>query len=242
MVDLVSKMHNHWDGFRKTSVGRLRHWYTLSNWVLQPTVEVPSSVIELGLGFSWEILEERAHWKVELQHPFISFSSPNYITEASSRSVIDCFNFNDNDDLKKLNGTRQVWEFIIPAPPCLAQLNFLNEMGMRIILNKWGRVGMGATRPVAIPKHNNPSFPILYKTLIYPFAFYGLDIVSTWWSKAIKLFDIILELKTDCFVVGVTIIYIYIYIYMLTLAWLSWERTIGLLWMRLTSLHLLSLF
>ena len=36
---------------------------------------------------------------------------------------------------------------------------------------------MGATRPVAIPKHNNPSFPILYKTLIYPFAFYGLDIV-----------------------------------------------------------------
>ena len=97
---------------------------------------------------------------------------------------------------------------------------------------KTGQSWDGATRPIAIPKHNNHSFPILYKALIYPFAFYGLDIVSTWWSKAIKLFDIILELKTDCFVVGVTIIYIYIY--MLTLAWLSawlsWERTIGLLW------------
>ena len=27
-----------------------------------------------------------------------------------------------------------------------ASFNFLNEMGMRIILNKWGGVGMGATR------------------------------------------------------------------------------------------------
>ena len=177
MVDLVSKMHSHRDGLRKTNVGRLWCWYSLSNWVLRPIVKVPSSIIELGQGFSWEMLEERAHWKVELQHPFISSSSPNYITEASPRSVIDCFNFNDNDDLKKLNGARQVWEFIIPVPPYLTQFNFLNKMGMRIILNKRDRVGMGTTRPVAIPKHNNHSFPILYKTLIYPFAFYGLDIV-----------------------------------------------------------------
>ncbi|KAJ9709695.1 hypothetical protein PVL29_001261 [Vitis rotundifolia] len=33
-----------------------------------------------------------------LQHPFISFSSPNYITEAFLRSVLNYFNFNDDDD------------------------------------------------------------------------------------------------------------------------------------------------
>ena len=39
-----------------------------------------------------------------LQHPFISSSSPNYITEASPRSVLDCFNFSDDDDEEtKLN-------------------------------------------------------------------------------------------------------------------------------------------
>ena len=38
----------------------------------------------------------------------------------------------------------------IPAP-----FNFLNGTGMKIILNKWNRVGMRAIRPVAIPKFNN---------------------------------------------------------------------------------------
>ena len=29
--------------------------------------------------------------------------------------------------------------------------NFLNGLGMGIILNKWDRVGMGATRPEPVP-------------------------------------------------------------------------------------------
>ncbi|KAJ9678982.1 hypothetical protein PVL29_021027 [Vitis rotundifolia] len=37
--------------------------------------------------------EPTERWSCDqlLQHPFISSSSPNYITEASSRSVLDCF-------------------------------------------------------------------------------------------------------------------------------------------------------
>ena len=52
---------------------------------------------------------------------------------------------------KKLNRAGRVWEIPKPAPPRLAPFNFLNGTGMRIIFYKRGGVGMGATRPVAIP-------------------------------------------------------------------------------------------
>ena len=76
MVDLVSGMHNHRDGLWKTSVGRLRRWYSLSNWVIWRAAEVPNSIIGLGSRFSWEMLEEIAHWKVELQ---LAVATPIYI-------------------------------------------------------------------------------------------------------------------------------------------------------------------
>ena len=123
MVDLVFGMHSHWDGLQKTNVGRLRRWYSFSNWVLRRAAKVPSSIIGLGLRFSQEMLEERAHWKVELWSatatPIYIIFIPNYITEASSRSVLDCFNFSDDDDLKKLNGAGWVWLIPITAPPRL---------------------------------------------------------------------------------------------------------------------------
>ena len=36
-------------------------------------------------------------------------------------------------------------------PPRPAPFNFLNRMGMGIVLNKWGGVGMEATRPKPTP-------------------------------------------------------------------------------------------
>ena len=52
---------------------------------------------------------------------------------------------------KKLNGAGRVWEIPNPAPPCPAPFNFLNGTGMRIIFNKRGGVGMGATRSEPAP-------------------------------------------------------------------------------------------
>ena len=40
-----------------------------------------------------------------------------------------------------------VWEFLIPTSPGPVSFNFLNGTGMRIILNKRGKVRMRATRP-----------------------------------------------------------------------------------------------
>ena len=41
-----------------------------------------------------------------------------------------------------------------------APFNFLNGTGMGFVLNKWGRVGMGATRPEPAP------FPFLVLVLV----------------------------------------------------------------------------
>ena len=38
-----------------------------------------------------------------------------------------------------------------PAPPRPTLFNFLNEIGMKIIFNKLGGVGMGVTRPESAP-------------------------------------------------------------------------------------------
>ena len=51
----------------------------------------------------------------------------------------------------RLNGVGRGGVGNFPYPPRLAPFNFLNGTGMGIIFNKWGGVGMGATRPVAIP-------------------------------------------------------------------------------------------
>ncbi|KAJ9690100.1 hypothetical protein PVL29_012648 [Vitis rotundifolia] len=71
-------------------------------------LKFPAQLSDLGRNFLEKCLrrEPIERWSCDqlLQHPFISSSSPNYITEASSRSVFDCFNFRD---LKKLNGARR---------------------------------------------------------------------------------------------------------------------------------------
>ena len=50
-----------------------------------------------------------------------------------------------------------------PTLPHSASFNFLNRIEMRIILNKRGGVGMGATRPETSP---SPSLSFLLATII----------------------------------------------------------------------------
>ena len=116
-------------------------------------LKFPTQLPDLGRDFLEKCLrrEPTERWSCDqqLQHPFISSSSPNYITEASSRSVLNCFNFSDDDDFKKLNGARRGGYENLSYPP--APFNFLNGTMMKIILNKWGMVGMRATRPEPTP-------------------------------------------------------------------------------------------
>ena len=56
----------------------------------------------------------------------------------------------------------RVWEFIIPARP--TPFNFLNGIGIRIILNKQDGVGMGATHPEPTPLQ---SLSLIYSSAIY---------------------------------------------------------------------------
>ena len=63
--------------------------------------------------------------------------------------------------------SKQAWEFIIPCP---ITFKFLNGMGMRIILNKRGGVGMGATRLELAP------LPSLFKTLSARLAYVKFEL------------------------------------------------------------------
>ena len=61
----------------------------------------PTQLSDLGRDFIEKCLrrEPTERWSCDqlLQYPFISSSSLNYITEASPRLVLNCFNFSDEE-------------------------------------------------------------------------------------------------------------------------------------------------
>ena len=141
MVDLVFGMHSHWDGLQKTSVGRLRRWYSFSNWVLRRAAKVPSSrnawgesPLKGGAVISY-CNTHLYHLHPQLHHRSIPEISPRLLQFQWWRRF------------KKIK-----WGEVsmINSHNRAARFNFLNGTRMRIILNKRCRVGMGATRPVAI--------------------------------------------------------------------------------------------